>query len=105
MLAIGDMILMSTELAPDETPAVRDWWYYGVEHGQHIGFFRKETLRVMAETYGLELKTNGRNMHVFLPRHTPQWKKLRHEFVRHIPTIVLGSKTMKDYKELRVRSD
>ena len=108
MLSIGDVVLMSTELAPDKTPAVKDWWYYGIEHGQHIGFFRKKTLTVLAERHGVQLITNGRNMHVFIPRHTPLWKRLRYRFLRHIPRFMLSlgfkSKTMDDYKRLSVRS-
>ena len=43
LLSISQNILLSTEFIPEPTPPPGEWWYYGVEHGQHIGFFRKKT--------------------------------------------------------------
>ena len=109
MLSIGDVVLISTDLAPEVTPPIEDWWYYGVEHGQHIGFFRKKTLMLLAETYGLDLMTNGRNMHVFLPRHTPWWRRLRYRLLRYVPRYILSAgyrgKTFEDYRRLTERSN
>jgi len=42
------------------------WWYYGLHHGQHIGFYRLKTLQYLAEKYGKALYTNGKSCHLFI---------------------------------------
>jgi hypothetical protein len=52
MLSYSDNILISTELLPEALPG-RDWWYYGFEHGQHISFYTRQSLKTMAEKKGM----------------------------------------------------
>ena len=47
LLSISRNILLSTEFIPDPTPPPGEWWYYGVEHGQHIGFSGKKLLSIL----------------------------------------------------------
>ena len=68
MLQLADTIVMSTELMPDVTPAAGQWWYYAHQHGQHICFYRKETLEFLARKFGLMLWSNGHNLHCFSRR-------------------------------------
>lgn len=65
LLTIAPNVLISTELIPEPAPVQDDWWYYGKEHGQHIGFFRLKTLQKMAEARGLRLVSDGRSFHMF----------------------------------------
>ena len=67
MLERADAILLSTMLASDPAPPP-SWWYYGPEHGQHISFYRVETLRYLAEQRGLHVCTNRRNLHLLSKR-------------------------------------
>lgn len=53
MLSISRNILFTTELLPKPLPSPRDWWYYGVEHGQHISFYTRTTLENIAQRFGL----------------------------------------------------
>lgn len=64
LLLISKNILFSTTLIDDLLPDIGDWWYYGVEHGQHIGFYRKRTLQYMAEKNNLNLLSDGRSIHM-----------------------------------------
>ena len=64
MLKILNNILFSTELISDNTPMPDAWWYYGLEHGQHISFFNVKTLEYIAKKYDLNLYTNGRTTHL-----------------------------------------
>lgn len=64
MSAISDVLIVSTELAPERTPAAGEWWYYGHEHGQHIAFFRQSSLQELAKRLGLRCWSNGRNLHL-----------------------------------------
>jgi len=69
-----DAMLFSTELVPTPTPAPDAWWYYGREHGQHIGFFRLQTLALVAERLGWHLHSDGRNFHLFTRGPLPAWR-------------------------------
>ena|SRR3989338_2073298 len=53
MLNISKNILFSTYLLPTLIPKPNDWWYYGLEHGQHISFYSIKTLVYLAKKYGL----------------------------------------------------
>ncbi|MFC3880943.1 class I SAM-dependent methyltransferase [Algoriphagus namhaensis] len=46
---LSDTIIFSTELHPNPLPKPEDWWYYGVEHGQHIALYSKKTLQHIAQ--------------------------------------------------------
>ncbi|MFX1235962.1 MAG: class I SAM-dependent methyltransferase [Promethearchaeota archaeon] len=63
---ISSNILFSTELLPDnKLPAPEDWWYYGLEHGQHISFYSKKTLEYITDMYKLNLYSNNQAVHFF----------------------------------------
>jgi len=64
LLAIAPNVLFSTELIATPAPNQSDWWYYGREHGQHIGFFRIKTLEKMAKDRGMFLVSNGTSYHL-----------------------------------------
>lgn len=68
LLAIAPNVLLSTVLIPEPTPQPGDWWYYGSEHGQHIGFFRARTLQKLAEARGKCFVTDGRAYHLITER-------------------------------------
>jgi hypothetical protein len=63
ILKLSDNILLTTSLAKIPAPAPQDWWYYGLEHGQHISLYRKETLRFIAKKYNLNLYSH-RTVHL-----------------------------------------
>jgi len=65
MLNISRNILFTTELLPKEIPEPNNWWYYGLEHGQHISFYSRKTLEYISKKYNLNFYTNGRNIHLF----------------------------------------
>ena len=68
MTCLSRNILFMTQLLPDPPPAPGQWWYYGPEHGQHISFFSRKTLQVMADKLDLQYVTNGHNLHLFSSR-------------------------------------
>lgn len=66
-----DTIIFSTQLYEGDTPS-KDWWYYVFDGGQHITFYTKETLRVIAEKLGLHFVTaNG--VHLFSKKPVNQY--------------------------------
>lgn len=66
ILKISKNILFSIVLIPDKIPNPFDWWYYGLNHGQHVSFYSKKTLEFIASKYGLNYYTNGDSIHLFM---------------------------------------
>lgn len=64
LFQMGDTVIFSTELIPKERPKVKDWWYYGVEHGQHISFYTLKTMGLIADKYGMRYSYMS-GLHVF----------------------------------------
>lgn len=65
LLGIAPNILLTTNLIARPAPKPCDWWYYGLDHGQHIGFYRVQTLHYLADQFGLQLLTDGISTHLF----------------------------------------
>lgn len=51
--------IFSTMLYEGDPPAPHQWWYYSLHTGQHISFFRRDTLRILGERLGLALNSSG----------------------------------------------
>jgi hypothetical protein len=88
MLALSRSVLVSTALLPSPRPAPEAWWYYGLEHGQHIGFYERRTLEWLASQHGLRLHRWGA-LHLLTDRELPRWKlrfarKLRRVLLRRL---------------------
>ncbi len=64
MLNRSPHILFSTLMVPSHNPTPGNWWYYGLEHGQHVALYKRETLQYLANYFGLNLYTNGTNFHL-----------------------------------------
>lgn len=60
-LATGqsDTLIFSTELYEGQPPAPGRWWYYSFETGQHISFFRRDTLEKLADVLGMFFHSAG----------------------------------------------
>ena len=62
MLKLSNNIIFSTRLTSKEIPE-KNWDYFGFNHGQHISFYSKKTLKYIAKAYNLNLYSN-QNLHV-----------------------------------------
>jgi 2-polyprenyl-3-methyl-5-hydroxy-6-metoxy-1,4-benzoquinol methylase len=65
ILKFSKNIFVSTFLFPSNNPRPEEWWYYGLEHGQHISLYSIETMNFIAEKYNLYFYTNKKNLHLF----------------------------------------
>lgn len=72
MLSYSRSVFFTTELLPKHAPTHGEWWYYGLDHGQHISFYTQESLEVIAERFGLSLVTDGVSRHLLTERRIPQ---------------------------------
>lgn len=61
----SENIFFSTELYPAASPKPGEWWYFGLEHGQHLSLYSAKSLSVLAERFGLNFYTNNKNLHLF----------------------------------------
>ena len=103
-LDISPNILLTTTLAPRPVPQPTNWWYYGLDHGQHIGFYRVETLQYLADKFSLNLLSDGSSTHFFTEKKysSARWKALK-VLARYVPkslTTGLASKTWSDNRAL-----
>ena len=105
LLSISRNILLSTEFIPEPTPSPDEWWYYGTEHGQHIGFFQKKTFEVLAKKYNLFFYTNGQSIHLFTEKKlSSSTFKLLTKVSKFITPLIqkrMESLTWKDFEKLK----
>lgn len=106
--SIAPNLLISTELIATPTPSQDEWWYYGPDHGQHIGFFRLITLQMLAKKFNKYLISNGQNCHLFTdkPISQAQWN-LNVRIARKFPFLYgfgLKSKVWRDFEMMSDRS-
>jgi 2-polyprenyl-3-methyl-5-hydroxy-6-metoxy-1,4-benzoquinol methylase len=86
MLSYSKSIFFSTELQPcTELKSSGDWWYFSPESGQHISFYTKKSLEIIAEKYHLNLYTDGISTHLFTDKVLEQ-KKIKKIFNKK-PTL------------------
>lgn len=52
-------LLVSTCLVPEPAPRIADWWYYVPTTGQHISFYTRRSLQVIARRFGRHLLSHG----------------------------------------------
>ena len=60
MFNYSNSILFTTQLIPEtKISKISDWWYFMPETGQHISFYTKKTLEVMAKVNNANFFSNG----------------------------------------------
>jgi hypothetical protein len=64
MLHFAPSLFFSTILLPPDQPKPQQWWYYGLDHGQHVSIYSRKPLEIIAEHFGLKLYSNGRSYHL-----------------------------------------
>jgi len=69
----ADWIITSTELHPGPRPDP-DWHYLSVESGQHVAFYRRDTLERLGRETGYPHVTAGPFFQIFARKPFPAWK-------------------------------
>ncbi len=64
LLKLSRNIIFSTLLLPTPIPKPADWWYYGLDHGQHISFYSEKTFQYIAKKNDLYYENLG-GLHLF----------------------------------------
>ncbi|MDP9078043.1 MAG: class I SAM-dependent methyltransferase [Bacteroidota bacterium] len=63
--AFADNVIFSTELQPEKIETIEDWAYLSSETGQHIAFYNKESLELVANQLGYNFYTDSKFLHLF----------------------------------------
>lgn len=95
MLKISNNIVFSTVLLPPQIPEPGEWWYYGLDHGQHVSFYSPRTLRAIADKFGLNFYSY-KEIHLFTK------KKLNYYLLKRI--ISLSPRVLYHFVKLRLTS-
>jgi hypothetical protein len=107
IISISPNILFTTQIIPNPIPKPTDWWYYGPEHGQHIGFYRIKTLKFIAKKFNLHLCSDGVSTHFFSKKKYSFiiWMLFRFfsKIFSKLFTIGIKSKTWSDH--LRIKNN
>lgn len=64
MLKLSRNVLFTTTPLPPKTPNLEEWWYYGLDHGQHVSFFTQKALSVLARKLNLNVYSDGFYLHL-----------------------------------------
>ena len=63
MLSFSRNLFFSTILLGSPPKPLTEWWYYGLEHGQHISFYTLESLHVIAQKFNLKIHFSNGSLH------------------------------------------
>ncbi len=106
LLKISKNLIFSTELLPNPIPNPQDWWYYGLDHGQHISFYSQKTFEFIAKKYNLNYAYGG-GLHLFTEKKISNFKlkilKLSKFGLHNLLQKQLKSKTWEDYLKMSAR--
>lgn len=73
MLNYSENLLFSTTLLPRSPKPLDQWWYYGLEHGQHVALYSYETLALIAKHFGAQLYSDRQFFHLLTSKPVPRW--------------------------------
>lgn len=65
MLKYSNNILFTTYLLPNSKPKPGEWWYYTLDHGQHISIYSMKSMEILARLLNKNFYSNGKNIHLF----------------------------------------
>jgi hypothetical protein len=103
LLKISKNIIFSTELLPDTIPKPKNWWYYGLDHGQHISFYSPKTFEFIAKKYNLHY-ANLNGLHLLSEKKISKFQlkilNLSKFGLHKIIQKQLKSRTWKDYLKM-----
>ena len=68
LFGYADSILFSTALIPANVAKAEDWWYFVPETGQHISFFSKKSIEVLAGKLNCHFYSNRADLHLLTKR-------------------------------------
>jgi hypothetical protein len=103
LLKVTDTVIFSTEIYPSPLPSPENWWYFGLDHGQHISFYSKKTLNYLADKFNINYYRVG-SLHIFSKKEISNFTlflpKLSKFGFEKIIERKMSSKVWSDYERL-----
>ncbi len=65
ILNYSENAIFSTELIPESNSEAENWWYIAQETGQHIAFYSRKSMEIIAEKFGKNYYYKNNNIHLF----------------------------------------
>lgn len=65
MFSFSDNIVFSTQLTPANNADIEKWWYISEETGQHVAFYSKQAMELIATKCNKKYYSNGSFLHLF----------------------------------------
>ena len=104
MLKYSKNILFTTYLLPDNKPKPGEWWYYTLDHGQHISIYSRKSLEYLAKTVNKKFYSNGKNIHLITDKNISGviFKIITKPYLTDIAGILSRRKSLldDDYNEI-----
>lgn len=70
----GSTLIFTTECNSYEHPLkTTDWWYYCVDHGQHVTLYTENAIKIMADKNDMHYARCG-SVHVISKKRIPEWQ-------------------------------
>ncbi|HSD15414.1 MAG TPA: class I SAM-dependent methyltransferase [Flavobacterium sp.] len=104
MLNYADTAIFSTELIPDTNDKIEHWWYITAETGQHIAFYSKEAMEIIAKRFNKNYYRRNGNIHIFTNKKLTNFKpKSSKSFLSKLfeKKVRRESLTPKDYQYIK----
>lgn len=98
MLNLSDNILFSTFIIPSNEPKPDEWWYYALDHGQHISLYSKKSLEALAQKSGMYLYSNNKNIHLLskIKKNGLCFKLITYPYLSKLFIPLSGNKSLHD---------
>lgn len=102
MVSLGDNIIFSTSLIPQNVNKIADWWYFCTETGQHVSFYTHESMRKIANHFGLNYVGVG-DVHILGKEPISKILFLMSCKIPRLINVLLKRRSylMSDYEEIR----
>lgn len=108
MLRLADSVLFTTQLRPAENPKPGSWWYYGLDHGQHVSLYTRDALAALARRNGLRFYTDGSFLHLLTPKQIPPqaFALVANSYVSSLLSLLIRRKSLvpADYQKVTGRA-
>lgn len=102
LLKNQEIVIFTTELLQE--PIDENWWYFATSHGQHVNFYRLETIEYISKKFKYFFYTDERNLHIYSKNKLNKFK-IKSIFMFYpiyflMNYLTLKSKTFSDSQEL-----
>jgi 2-polyprenyl-3-methyl-5-hydroxy-6-metoxy-1,4-benzoquinol methylase len=94
IFSLSENVFFSTELQPNiSVEEFENWPYIGELHGQHISFYTRKSMEIIAKVFKRNYYSNGQNLHLFTTKEiknftlNPVSLRIKNKLIRSINKV------------------